>query len=175
MSMLAPLTLDVRPELRSGAEPLPKILQAVGRLQAGQSLRLLTTFEPIPLYAVLGWKGFAHVATHHGEGEWEILFTPGNQPEERGDEEPVPVSRRVASTTEWPPSTNFLDNRGFQPPEPMIRILVALEHLAPGEVLEVINDREPMFLYPELQVRGTAIQVRKQDDGTVRLLIRRGH
>jgi uncharacterized protein (DUF2249 family) len=56
----------------------------------------------------------------------------------------------------------------------MIRILGALEHLAPGEVLEAINEREPMFLYPELEARGAAIQVEKQPDGAVRLLIRRG-
>ena len=47
-----------------------------GSFEAGQTLRLLTTFEPIPLYAVLGQKGFSHVASRHGEGDWEILFIP---------------------------------------------------------------------------------------------------
>ncbi len=54
MTVLTPLTLDVRPELRHGGEPLPRILQAVAQLEPDQPLRLLTTFEPIPLYAVLG-------------------------------------------------------------------------------------------------------------------------
>jgi uncharacterized protein (DUF2249 family) len=56
----------------------------------------------------------------------------------------------------------------------MIRILETLERLAAGEVLEAINEREPMLLYPELEARGAVIQVEKQRDGTFRLLIRRG-
>ena len=56
----------------------------------------------------------------------------------------------------------------------MIRILETLEHLAAGEVLEAINEREPMLLYPELEARGAVIQVEKQPDGMFRLLIRRG-
>ena len=73
----APLTLDVRPTLRAGGEPFPQIMQAVSSLEAGQAFRLLATFEPIPLYSMLGRKGFAHDAVHHGEADWEILFTPG--------------------------------------------------------------------------------------------------
>jgi uncharacterized protein (DUF2249 family) len=56
----------------------------------------------------------------------------------------------------------------------MIRILDTLEHLGAGEVLEAINEREPMFLYPELEARGAAIQVEERPDGAVKLLIRRG-
>ena len=49
MTAPAPLTLDVRPELRNGGEPFARIMQAVGDLAPGQALRLLATFEPIPL------------------------------------------------------------------------------------------------------------------------------
>lgn len=71
--MAEPLTLDVREDLRRGAELFPRILQAVESLAPGQALRLLTTFEPIPLYAVLGRKGFGHEALRQGEGGWEVL------------------------------------------------------------------------------------------------------
>jgi uncharacterized protein (DUF2249 family) len=54
----------------------------------------------------------------------------------------------------------------------MVRILDALEHLGAGEVLEALNEREPVFLYPELQARGAAIHTEKTGEG-VRLLIRR--
>ncbi len=173
MTMLTPLTLDVRPELRHGGEPLPRILQAVAQLEPDQPLRLLTTFEPIPLYAVLGRKGFGHIATCHGKGEWEILFAPGDPPQNDAGK-PHSAPAHIASAAAWPPPKVLLDSRGLQPPEPMIRILDALEHLAAGEVLEAINEREPMFLYPELEARGAAIEVVKQADGGVRLLIRRG-
>lgn len=52
--MTEPFTLDVRDRLRSRGEPRSQILQAVGRLAPGQPMRLLATFEPLPLYAVLG-------------------------------------------------------------------------------------------------------------------------
>jgi uncharacterized protein (DUF2249 family) len=175
MTTLAPLTLDVRDELRRGGEPLPKILEAVGKLAPGQPLRLLTTFEPIPLYHVLGRKGFGHVASHHGEGEWEILFTPGQAPANEAPKRqpdaknPAPVAR-----PDWPKPKTMLDNRRLMPPEPMIRILQTLEQLGPGEVLEAINERNPVFLYPELEARGAAIMVEQRDDGAFRLLIRRG-
>lgn len=175
MEAATPLTLDVREQLRSGGEPLPAILQAIGRLEGGQPLRLLATFEPIPLYAVLGRKGFRHQATRHGEGDWEILFSPGHalaglRPQKKAASAPD----RIAEDADWPAPKTALDNRGLHPPEPMIRILDALEHLGAGEVLEAINEREPMFLYPELEQRGAEIKVEKQPGGAFRLLIRRG-
>ncbi|MBU6421210.1 MAG: DUF2249 domain-containing protein [Gammaproteobacteria bacterium] len=170
MASIEALTLDVREELRKGGEPLPLILGAVEVLKPGQSLRLLTTFEPLPLYAVLARKGFAHSARHLGEGDWEVLFTPGAaNPQAKADQ---PKSATAGtSTAGWPAPSARLDNRGLQPPEPLVRILDALEHLGPGEVLEAINERDPVFLYPELEARGAAIHTDKQADG-VHLLIR---
>jgi uncharacterized protein (DUF2249 family) len=182
MTNAEPLTLDVREELRSGGEPLPRILAAVRQLAPGQSLRLLATFEPLPLYAVLGRKGFGHNAIHHGEGDWEVLFTPGEAGsiDSARSAKTAPANRaangrageaREGSET-WPDPATRLDNRGLQPPEPLVRILDALEHLPNGGVLEAINERDPMFLYPELEARGAAIRVDKRADG-VYLLIRR--
>ena len=172
MNTPAPLTLDVREELRHGGEPLPRILQTVNRLAPGQALRLFATFEPLPLYAVLGRKGFGHEATHHGTDDWEVLFTPGATATQAPKSNPTKTAAPV-STDGWPPPTTFLDNRGLAPPEPMVRILAALEHLAPGDVLQAINERDPVFLYPELAARGAAIHTDKREDG-VYLLIRRG-
>lgn len=49
-----------------------------------------------------------------------------------------------------------LDNRGLQPPEPMVRILEALGGMLPGDQLVALMDREPLLLYPELERRGFA-------------------
>ncbi len=170
--MTEPLTLDVRDELRTGGEPLPRILQAVKALAPGQALRLLATFEPLPLYAVLGRQGFGHAATRRGEGDWEVLFEPratgASQPPAKG----ASPAATVTSITGWPNPSTYLDNRGLLPPEPMMRILDALEHLRAGEVLEALNEREPVFLYPELHARGATIHTEKTGEG-VRVLIRR--
>ncbi|MGH8296186.1 MAG: DUF2249 domain-containing protein [Steroidobacteraceae bacterium] len=168
--MLEPLTVDVRAELRSGGEPLPRILAAVKTLAPGQALRLLATFEPLPLYAVLGRKGFGHTAKRHAEGDWEVIFAP--QSARAGEPAARPPAAAVAPVSNWPRPKTYLDNRGLLPPEPMVRILDALEHLGAGDVLEALNEREPVFLYPELQARGAAIHTEKTGEG-VRLLIRR--
>lgn len=49
-----------------------------------------------------------------------------------------------------------IDNRGLEPPQPMVRILEALPNLGPGDRLVVQMDREPLLLYPELERRGFA-------------------
>lgn len=49
-----------------------------------------------------------------------------------------------------------LDNRGLEPPEPMVRILEAITGLSPDDRLVVLMDREPLLLYPELERRGFA-------------------
>jgi len=51
-------------------------------------------------------------------------------------------------------ATRRIDNRGLHPPEPMVRILSAIQELGEGDALEALMDREPRLLYPELERRG---------------------
>src|SRR5690606_28785516 len=66
------------------------------------------------------------------------------------------VLRRDSSMKPWPELTKciHLDNRGLEPPEPMMRILTALKRLGDDEYILAHNDREPMFLYPKLKEMG---------------------
>ena len=72
----APLDLDVRPILQAGGEPFSAIMAAVAELAPGQSLRLFASFKPIPLFQVLGARGFEPVAREIGGGDWQGVFTP---------------------------------------------------------------------------------------------------
>lgn len=65
-----------------------------------------------------------------------------------------------------------LDNRGLSPPEPMLRILDALERLHPGEALTAQMDRRPVFLFPELDERGYTYTCDLQKEGWFLLTIR---
>lgn len=47
-----------------------------------------------------------------------------------------------------------IENRGLQPPEPLVRILEALSRIEDGGRLKALMDREPILLYPELERRG---------------------
>jgi uncharacterized protein (DUF2249 family) len=53
------------------------ILEAAAHLQPGQSLVIVAPFEPVPLYAVLGERGFAHETECVASDEWVVRFTQG--------------------------------------------------------------------------------------------------
>lgn len=70
--------------------------------------------------------------------------------------------------------TVILDNRGLEPPQPMMRTLAALERCKPGEVVLIHNDRVPVFLIEELNNLGCPFTVEDQADGTAKLRIEKG-
>lgn len=64
-----------------------------------------------------------------------------------------------------------LDNRGLEPPQPMMRTLKSLETMKQGEQLAIINDRRPMFLYEELDNMGYLHETEAQEDGSFKITI----
>jgi TusA-related sulfurtransferase len=169
MNMTDFVDVDVRPTLRAGGEPFGEIMAAVNALIPGQGLRLYATFKPTPLLHVLGSKGFAHEAKEIGGGDWEVLFTPAGPAENASD----PAA--AVDEQEWPTPVLHLDNRDLDPPEPMVRILAAVENMAPGEVLSALLCREPVFLFPQLAKRGHAWRGAFEPDGTTyKVLVRAG-
>ncbi len=161
--------VDVRPVLRAGGEPFGMIMSAINGLKPGEGLRLLATFKPVPLFQVLGSKGFTYEAKEIGGGDWEVLFSPGGE---------RPINGSVKSPGDesvWPAPVRHLDNRDLDPPEPMVRILAAVEEMAAGEVLSALLCREPMFLFPELAKRGHRWRGGFEPDGTTyKVLVRIG-
>lgn len=143
--------VDVRPILQSGGEPFSVIMAALDDLSPGQGLRLLATFKPVPLFAVMEKKGFLHQERAMEGGDWEILFTPMQGIPERAS---VEAAIDTMLPEQWPEPDTRLDNRGLEPPEPMVRILAAAEQLKPGATLSALLSREPMFLFPQLEQRG---------------------
>lgn len=69
---------------------------------------------------------------------------------------------------------HFLDNRGLEPPNPMIRTLEMLETLSPGEVLVIHNDRVPVYLLPQLADAGAEYEIEELADGSARVRITKG-
>jgi uncharacterized protein (DUF2249 family) len=59
----------------------------------------------------------------------------------------------------------FLDVCGLEPPEPMERVLDALDALAPHQQLRMLIDREPRPLYRILERNGYRYQVGLRADG----------
>jgi uncharacterized protein (DUF2249 family) len=161
--------VDVRPTLRAGIEPFEEIMEAVSKLGPGQGLRLLAPFKPVPLFGVLGARGFEHEATELADGDWEVIFQ-----RRAGVPEALPTAA-AADASDWPDPVQHMDNRELDPPEPMVRILAATEALEQGEVLSALLCREPIFLLPELAKRGHAWRGGFETDGTTyKILVRIG-
>jgi uncharacterized protein (DUF2249 family) len=167
--------LDVRPILRAGGEPFSAIMEAVDALAPGQSLRLLASFKPIPLFHVLGNRGFEPSAREIGDGDWEVIFTPADSHMDVAGPEshPAPGGDKEANER-WPAPVAELDSRELEPPEPMVRTLEGVEALSPGQTLAALLPREPLFLFKELEARGHVWRGACEPEGHYRIVIRRG-
>ena len=154
--------VDVREDLRSGREPFSRIMAAVGALRPGEMLLLRAIFEPVPLFAALGRRGFVHAARQEGPEDWAVWFwRPNDAPAKTTalrDEAPAADTVRPDGT-DGDDSTVWLDVRGLEPPEPLMRTLSALETLPDGRQLVQVNARVPQLLLPMLAERGVACEV----------------
>ena len=156
--------LDVREDIRRGEEPFARIMAAVKALGGDQVLVLRVPFEPIPLYDVLGKRGFAHWTERRASDDWSVWFYRATAPHAEPIAAPAPATERPA----------VLDVRGLEPPQPMLRVLQEVDRLGPGAELEVLHERRPMFLYPQLDERGFIHETDEPEPGLVRIRIRRG-
>jgi uncharacterized protein (DUF2249 family) len=168
--------LDVRPLHERGEEPFAAIMEAVRAVAPGEILRLRNSFDPVPLYDVLRMRGFDHVTRQLSSDDWEILFlnsgnkssktAPNRQPVETG---PAPAA--PAAETWDADETITIDVSELVPPEPMMRILGALEEMPAGASLLVHHVRRPMFLYPQLDELGYTHETRDLGPGQVEIII----
>jgi uncharacterized protein (DUF2249 family) len=60
----------------------------------------------------------------------------------------------------------FVDARGLEPPEPLVRILEAVSSLPREAQLHACTDRRPMHLYSQLEQRGFKFESEEQADGS---------
>ncbi len=169
--------LDVRPYQARGEEPFSAIMAAVAQVPVGQVLRLLNTFEPLPLYEVLAKRGFIARSTQRGADDWEILFLnsgqPGSVPDPVNTSTVTPPAERTDEPLDWQAATASvtIDVSELVPPEPLVKIMEALVALPPGESLLVHHVRRPMHLYPRLDELGYRHETREISAGQIEVLI----
>ena len=144
-----------------------QIFQRWTELPVGQHFVLINDHDPVPLR-------YQFEAEFPGEFSWKYLVTG---PDEfrvkitrlRGMASPARAPL-VATTPHAPlsPTTEHvqeIDARGLEPPEPLIRILDALESLPAGVQLRAITDRNPCHLFGEAEQRGFRHDTTEQPDG----------
>lgn len=66
-------TLDAR---TIDGEPFGAITTALDSLDDGETLLLINSFEPVPLYDILDQRGFDYESTHVDDEEWHVKITP---------------------------------------------------------------------------------------------------
>ncbi len=124
---VAQVHLDVREDIQRGQEPFTRIMTAVKALAGDQALVLRVPFEPIPLYDVLGKRGFAHWTERRAPDDWSVWFYRDAAPRSEPAAVPATPARR----------RTVLDVRGLEPPQPLLRVLQEIDRLGPGAELEV--------------------------------------
>ena len=163
--------LDVRDDIRNGREPFSKIMSAVAALGPDDRLLLVAPFEPVPLYRVMAKHGFCHAVKPLDGDAWEVLFIR---------QDTAPVQRPGLATIDGvcgcaPSSANDIevDARGLEPPQPLVKILEALEALPCNATLRARTDRRPLHLYAQLETRGFIGETEERADGSFVTEIRR--
>ena len=158
--------LDVRPIIESGKDPFQNIMAAVKELKDDNILLIINSFEPIPLYSVLGKQGFEHW-TEKENDVFKIYFYKDN-----GVKQDINPAQQKSSSKEIEYKNVIeLDVRELVPPEPMIKILETLAQVDENTVLLVHHHREPMMLYPKLEERGYEAVSNKIEENYFKVVI----
>lgn len=171
--------LDVRPMLKKKVEPFQAIMDTVKKLDIDDMFVLHATFKPKPLFGVLKLKGLVGKAEKIADEHWISTFVNKKNKQwleqvfelEEEVKAPVDADSDEHALSSDIPEVIELDNRGLEPPKPMVRTLSALEKAKPGDIVAIHNDRVPMFLIEELHGLGYPYEVEEQADGSAKVRI----
>ncbi len=166
------IEFDVRSILAGGEDPLKQIQEKVRNLKAGEVLKIINTFEPVPLIKLLEKKSYKSYVEHKNSSLVETYFYKSDKTSE-AIEEPS-----ISSSSDWNEILAMFENklrkidvRDLEMPQPMLKILGELDNLPSGEALYVHHKRIPVYLLPELKDRNFDFRVKEISDNEVFLLI----
>jgi uncharacterized protein (DUF2249 family) len=161
--------LDVRPHLKKKLEPFQLIMEQVKTLDKDDTFVLHATFKPTPLLALMKTKGFHNKVEKIGDEHWAVTFVHKSMKhllKEEPAAEADAANDEVEADAPREPQLHKLDNRGLEPPQPMVRTLAKLGNACSGDQVVIHNDRVPMFLIEELNTLGYPFEVDQQQDGS---------
>jgi AcrR family transcriptional regulator len=140
------ISLDVRPLIARGVDPLSEILAALESLPRAGVLILEAPFRPAPLLSLMTGRGHGVYAQELDERRWLVEVVIGNAPV-------------------------IEDLRDLEPPEPLERVLCASAALRPGEIYLARLPRFPRMLLPHLRQRDVHFDVASRSDGAALLRV----
>ncbi|MCP3931713.1 MAG: DUF2249 domain-containing protein [Bacteroidetes bacterium] len=168
------LTLDVRPDIQGGVDPFKRIMKTIKTIPEGQVLKIVNTFEPIPLINLLKSKGFQSYVERPEAGIVHAFF---KKVKGSVSEMESPKVGKVGKTDfeeivqSFGEKIKTIDVRSLPMPEPMVTILSELEQLPDDHALYVHHKKFPQFLIPELKKRGYDLVAMEIDENQLELII----
>ncbi len=158
--------LDVRPI--PGRLKHARIFELWRSLATGDYFVLLNDHDPVPLK-------YQFAAEFPDEFGWEYLATGPDEFRVKITRFARPGSTIPSEAVSGPSESDIVevDARGLEPPEPLMRILNALESLPSDKRLRAVTDREPCHLFGEAEQRGFAHASTVQPDGSWATLLTR--
>ena len=167
------IAFDVRDLIAEGKDPLRQIQQKVKEIKPGEALKIINSFEPVPLIKLLEQQGFKSYLDQITSNLVETYFYRTNTS--------VSTEINTADTTssgDWEQILQQFENnlqpidvRHLEMPLPMMTILEALEKLPENKALYVHHKRIPVFLLTELRDRSFDYRIKEVQEGEVYLLI----
>ena len=170
------VNLDVRPILDGGTDPFNAIMETLKTLKPEETLRIINTFEPIPLLNILKGKGYEYESERPEEGIVHTYLHKVSDEEVKKEK----IEEIVATELTYEDLENRYDGklmeidvRDLEMPMPMVTILEAIESLETGNALFVHHKKLPQYLLPELKQRDFDYKSQEVDADNIKLIIYR--
>jgi len=165
------VVLDVRADVEVGKDPLQLIMKQLKSLPEGHVLKLINSFEPIPLIEILGKQGYQSYSELISEDESHTYFLKSVSAESLGETDPDRGANWDELLSRYANKLVEVDVRHLEMPLPMLTILDALENLPEDKALYVHHKRIPVFLLPELRKKGLDYRIKEMNESEVFILI----
>ena len=164
--------LDVRPILSGGVDPFEAIMAKLKTLNDSDTLRIINTFEPIPLLNILKKKGYDYHTERPESGVVHTYLEKSDVAVEETIEEAETEELNYNSVKEkYAGKMKEIDVRDLEMPLPMVTILEELEHLNSDNALFVNHKKLPQYLLPELKDRNYKWVSNEISEGDLKLII----
>lgn len=164
--------LDVRPILEGGTDPFEAIMAKLKTMDESHTLKIINTFEPIPLLNILKKKGYAYETERPEEGVVHTYLEKfDGEANEAGDDPKVTELDFDQAEKKFTGKMTEVDVRDLEMPMPMVTILEEIEKVTEGHALYVHHKKLPQYLIPELEDRGYKWVSKEVDEANIKLII----
>lgn len=166
------VSLDVRPILQYGLDPLKSIMTKVNELKKYEILEITNSFLPSPLINLFTKRGFGYRILEQSLEKVVVQFCVYEQKIELSNVVQIDESNDWQYLYDkYKNQWKEIEVRQMQMPMPMITILNELDQLEKGEVLFVRHHKLPVFLLPELSDRKVTYRINRLNDEELDLIL----